>query len=223
MAVFDLRNVDDPSDFAMRLAGDFHTIEAGELSKLLASFSEAYIELGKQVQWENFELHVSGFQNGSFKTVFKKILSKDCSLFSRMSEAVVVSVLATMLVSFLEEPGFEKIEYEDHVEFLRGSERYLISREDFEAAQSLDRPERVGKPLARFFRRLSEIPTIIGFSLEPSSDENPKPYFFIPRVDFARVAEQADAEEDRRDERIIREERVSVQIVKAVFNDQARK
>ena len=46
---------------------------------------------------------------------------------------------------------------------------------------------------------------------------------YIPRVDFARIRERADAEIDEREERLVMLERVRVLLVKAVFSDSGRK
>ncbi|RED13234.1 hypothetical protein [Pontivivens insulae] len=223
MTVIDLRKVRDPDEFVLRLSGDFHSVEASDISRLIASFADAYRELGKQVQWDDFEVHVVGFEAGSFKTVFRRIDSEIRSLFTDVPRQVVVTVLAALLLNFLRDPGFELTEFQDHVVFQRGDEQYIFDRADFEAAESLEQPEKVGKPLARFFRRLFDMPDVIGLSVEDRNENLPYPYIYVPRVDFARVAEQAELEEDRREERVIREERIPIQIVKAVFNDPTRK
>ena len=222
MPTIDLRELSEPDEFALKIGGSFASLPAEDVARVISSFSEAYNSLGKQLSLSDFELHVVGFDEGSLVTVFRRVASTTGSLFEDLPKSVLVAVISGMIVGWLDE-DFEKTEFEDYVEFRRGEERYLITKEDLDAGKAIPQPDKVGAPLSRVFDRLERIKDVVSVSLEPPPMRTGDPYFWVPRVDFARTRERAEAEEDRREERVVTEEKTRIQLIKAVFNDPKRK
>ncbi|WP_186827016.1 hypothetical protein [Shimia ponticola] len=223
MALIDLRQISEPEEFFLTLGGDANSLAASEVPRIIGNFADAYVALSRQLGTDDFELHVVAFHDGSFRTVFKWISSSTRGLLSELPKSLVVSALTALIMSYLHSEGFEKTVYEDYTVFSRGDDSYLIPNEVLDAVDAIPQPDRVGRPLARLFDRLEQLPEIVSLSLERKNGDEEDPLVYIPRVDFARLRERAEKEEDRRTERQRLDERIVVELVKAVFTDAKRK
>ena len=222
MVVVDFRKQPEPLSFVIRLGGNIHSLSARELARVLVDFSDSYSSLSAQLGYDPYILHVEGVVDGSIRAKYRWILPAAGGLFQELPKGVVIGVFVAFIMKYLSDDGFDRTVFEDYTEFRRGDEIYHIPNDFLTQAERIPRPDKVGSPLSRLFDRLEGIPEIINFSIEKDNEEH-DPMLYIPRVDFARIRERADAEIDEREERLVMLERVRVLLVKAVFSDSGRK